>query len=36
MGGATSVMAGYTCHACSMNFSIDANGERAGAAGGVL
>jgi hypothetical protein len=36
MGGATSVLAGYTCHACSMNFSIDANGERAAAEGGVL
>ena len=35
MGGATSVLAGYTCHACSMNFSIDPNGERAMRQGGV-
>ena len=36
MGGATSVLAGYTCHACSMNFSIDPSGQLATREGGVL
>ena len=36
MGAATSVLAGYTCHACSMNFSIDPNGEHTTQGSGVL
>ena len=36
MGAATSVLAGYTCHACSMNFSIDPNGEHATQGSGVV
>jgi len=36
MGAATSVLAGYTCHTCSMNFSIDPEGEHAARGGGVV